>query len=135
VVDAQGLPLAECLTAANVNETTVLAAILDAVPPVRGRVGRPRRRPDKLHADKGYRSRKNQRLLRARNIRSRIARPRVDTSERLGKHRWVVERTFAWLNQMKRLAVRYERRADIHDALLTLGCSVICFRHLEATFR
>lgn len=135
MVDAQGIPLAECLTAANVRETTLLAEVLDAIPPVRGRVGRPRRRPDKLHADKGYRSRRNQRILAARNIRGRIARPKVDSSERLGRYRWVVERTFAWLNQMKRLAVRYERRADIHDALLTLGCAVICFRHLEAGFR
>ncbi len=132
MVDAQGIPLAECLTAANVNETTVLAAVLDAIPPVRGRVGRPRRRPDKLHADKGYRSRKNQGLLRARNIQSRVARPKIDSSERLGKHRWVVERTFAWLNRMKRLVIRYERRADIHDALLTLGCSLICLNFLRA---
>ena len=132
MVDAQGIPLAECLTAANVNETTGLAAVLDAIPPVRGRVGRPRRRPAKLHPDKGYRSRKNQRLLRARNIRSRIARPKVDSSERLGRHRWVVERSFAWLDQMKRLAMRYERRADIHEALLTLGCSLICLNFLRA---
>jgi transposase len=132
VVDAQGTPRAECLTAANVNETPVLAAVLDAVPPVRGRVGRPRRRPDTLHADKGYRPRKDQGLLRARNIQSRVARPKIDSSERLGKHRWVVERTFAWLNRMKRLVIRYERRADIHDALLTLGCSLICLNFLRA---
>jgi hypothetical protein len=43
----------------------------------------------------------------------------------------VVERSFAWLNQMKRLAIRYERRADIHEALLTLGCSLICWRRLQ----
>ena len=131
MVDRAGIPLAEFITAANVNEVTALAELLDAVPPVRGKPGRPRRRPDKLHADKGYRSRKNQRLLRARGILSRIARPKVDSSERLGRHRWVVERTFAWLNQMRRLAVRYERRADIHEALLTLGCSLICFNFLD----
>ena len=140
MVDAQGIPLAECLTAANVNETTVLVAVLGAIPPVRGGVGRPRRRPDKLHADKGYRSRRNQRLLRARNIQSRIARPKIDSRERLGKHRRAGalragERTFARLNQMTRLVIRYERRADIHEALLTLGCSLICFNFLEPTFR
>lgn len=132
MVDRAGIPLAECITAANVNEVTVLAEVLDAVPPVGGKAGRPRRRPDKLHADKAYRSRRNQQLLRARGILSRIARPKVESSRRLGRHRWVVERTFAWLNQMKRLVIRYERRADIHDALLTLGCSLICFNFLTA---
>ncbi len=133
VVDRAGIPLAEFITAANVNEVTLLAELLDAVPPVRGKAGRPRRRPDKLHADKGYRSRKNQQILRARGILSRIARPKVDSSERLGRHRWVVERTFAWLNQMKRLVIRYERRADIHEALLTLGCCLICLNFLAPT--
>jgi transposase len=134
VSDANGIPLAEFITAANVNEVTLLAELLDAVPPVRGKEGRPRRRPDKLHGDKGYRSRKNQRLLRARGILSRIARPKIESSEKLGRHRWVVERTFAWLNQMKRLVIRYERRADIHEAFFTLGCCMICFKFLEPTF-
>lgn len=132
--DARGIPLAEFITAANVNEVTLLAELLDAVPPIRGKAGRPRRRPDKLHGDKGYRSRKNQRLLRARGILSRIARPKIESSEKLGRHRWVVERTFAWLNQMKRLVIRYERRADIHEAFFTLGCCLICFKFLEPTF-
>lgn len=135
MVDAQGIPLAEAITAANVNETRMLEAVLDAIPPVRGRVGRPRRRPQKLYADKGYRSRRNQQILRERGIQSRISRPKVDSSLRLGRHRWVVERTFAWLNQMRRLIVRYERRADIHDAFLRLGCSLICFNYLQRGLR
>jgi transposase len=134
VVDAQGIPLAEAITAANVNETRMLEAVLDAIPPVRGKRGRPRRRPTKLHADKGYRSRRNQQILRRRGIQSRISRPKVDSSQRLGRHRWVVERTFAWLNQMRRLIVRYERRADIHEAFLRLGCSLICFNYLQRGF-
>ena len=40
----------------------------------------------------------------------------MESSQRLGRHRWVVERTHAWLNRMRRLVVRYERRADIHLA-------------------
>jgi len=135
VVDGSGIPLAEFITAANVNEVTFLAELLDAVPPVRGKAGRPRRRPDKLHGDKGYRSRNSQKLLRARGILSRIARPTLESSERLGRHRRVVERTGAWLNQMQRLAIRYERRADIHEAFLTLGCCLICFRCLQSTSR
>lgn len=47
-----------------------------------------------------------------------------------GKLRWPVERGFAWLHAFKRLRTRYERRADIHQALLSLACSVICLRKL-----
>lgn len=58
------------------------------------------------------------------------ARKGVESSERLGRHRWVVERTLARLNRYRRLTVRYERRADIHRAFLTLGCCLICWNHL-----
>jgi hypothetical protein len=61
----------------------------------------------------------------------RIARRDVESSERLGRHRWVVERTLAWLNRYRRLRVRYERRADIHEAFLYLGCSLICLNYLS----
>jgi len=84
------------------------------------------RRPGKVHADKGYDFGVNRRALRARHIIPRIARRGIESKERLGRYRWVVERDFAWLNQFKRLAVRYERRADIHEAFLHLGCSLIC---------
>lgn len=120
-------------TAANVNEGTVLERLVDAIPPIRsprGRRGRRRKRPKKLHADKGYASRKNRRLLRRRHIAPRIARPRVDSSRRLGRHRWVVERTFAWLHRNRRLLVRYERRDDLHQAFLHLGCALICWQLL-----
>lgn len=44
----------------------------------------------------------------------------------LGKVRWVVERAFAWLHQFKRLRIRYEGRAELHQGLLELACSIIC---------
>jgi transposase len=135
VTDRQGLPLAELLTAANVNETTVLEALIDAVVPVAGKMGRPRRRPEKLHADKAYRSRKNQEVLRRRGIKSRIARPGIESSKKLGKHRRVVERTYAWVNQMRRLIIRYERRDDIYDAFFRLGCCLIYFDFLGPVLR
>ena len=110
----------------------MLTTTLDAVPPVRnGKRGRPRCRPDKLHADKGYDHRRCRRECRARGIKSRIARRGVESSQKLGRHRWVVERTLAWLNQFRRLTVRYERRADLHLALTTLACAVICLRQIR----
>ncbi len=107
----------------------MLTATLDAVPSVRSdRRGRPRRRPAKLHADKGYDHRRCRRECRTRGVRPRIAGRGVDSSERLGRHRWVVERTLAWLARFRRLTVRYERRADIHLALTTLACAIVRLR-------
>jgi transposase len=131
VVDAQGIPLAHVLSAANVNDSVLFETVLNAIPPIRHGVGRPRSRPAKLHADKGYDKPHCRRYLHAHGIACRIARIGRDSSTRLGRHRCVVERTLAWLNRMRRLTIRYERRADIHEALLTLGCSLICFHHLR----
>lgn len=130
VVDRQGIPLAARLSAANVHDSHCFAALIEAVPPIRRPRGRPRRRPEKLHADKGYDYPRCRRHLRRRGIKARIARRGVESRARLGRHRWVVERTLAWLNRFRRLAVRYERRADIHQAFLTLACALICWNAL-----
>ena len=132
VTDARGTPLGVTLSGTNRNNSMMLAATLDAVPGVRARHrGRSRRRPGKLHADKGYDHRRCRRECRVRGIKSRIARREVESSQKLGRHRWVVERTFAWLNQFRRLTVRYERHADLHLALTTLACAVICLRQVR----
>lgn len=128
MVDGRGTPLAIAITAANRHEITQAEAMVDAVPAVSGKLGRPRRRPDKLHADKAYDSAQFRHELRRRGIQPRIARRGIDSSERLGRFRWVAERTFAWLNQFRRLRVRHERRKDIHDAFLKLGCVLICWK-------
>ena len=134
MVDREGIPLAIVLTAANVNETTMLETTVDAIKPIKRPRGRPRKRPDKLHADKGYESKKNKAALRKRGIIPRIARKGVESKERLGRHRWVVERTHSWLNRYRRLKVRYERRADIHEAFLKIGCALICWKFLSRGF-
>lgn len=119
------------LTGSNVPDVTTLLAMVDRIRPIRGRRGRPRRRPDKLHADKGYASRANREGLRRRGIQPRIARKGIESSATLGRYRWVVERTNAWLHRFRRLLVRYERRSDIHQALLTLAAILICWRRLH----
>jgi transposase len=118
-------------TAANVNEGTILIALLDAIAPIKRPRGRPRRRPAKLHADKAYASRANRAALRHRHIVPRIARPKIDSSTRLGRYRWVVERDFAWLYRSRHLLVRYDRDDDIHEAFLHLACALICWHFLE----
>jgi transposase len=101
---------------------------------VRGKVGRPRRRPGRLVADRGYDHDKYRRELRARNIRPEIARRQAEHGSGLGRARWVVERTSAWVHNYKRLLVRYDRRHDIHEAFLALACSLVCFRRLQPSF-
>jgi len=54
--------------------------------------------------------------------------------ERAGPVALVVERTFAWLNQFRRLRIRYDKRADIHEAFLSLGCALICWQSLRKTW-
>jgi IS5 family transposase len=131
VIDRTGIPLALVLTAANVNDCIMLATVVDAIRPTKQANGRRRKRPKKLHADKGYDYRFCRDLLRQRHIIPRIARKGIEASDRLGRHRWVVERTLAWLNQFRRLRVRAERRADSHQAFLTLGCALICWNYLS----
>lgn len=130
-MDRKGLPLTESLTGANVHDTHELFPLVDAIPEVKQPRGPPRHRPAKLHADKAYASRKNHQGLRRRGIAARIARPGIEPKQRLGRHRWVVERTNAWKNQQRRLRVRDERRDDIHFGFLVLGCCLILFRHLQ----
>jgi transposase len=131
VTDAQGAPLAATLSGANAHDVTQLLPLVDAIPPVRGKRGPPRRRPDRLHGDRAYDSDPHRQELRARNIKPLLARRRTEHGSGLGVFRWVVERTIAWLHQFRRLRVRYERRADIHEAFLCLGCIVICWNHLN----
>ena len=130
-VDRRGTPLRVRLSPANRHDSLMLASTLDAVPGVRRGRGRPRKRPTKLHADKAYDHRRCRAKCRARSVRPRIARRGVDSSERLGRHHWVVERTLALLNRFRRLAIRYERRADIHEAFVILGCALTCLNQFR----
>lgn len=122
------------LSAANVHDMKMLERTIDAVPPIKHGVGRPRRRPEKLHADKGYDFPEKRRALRARGIIARVARRGIESSERLGRHRWVVERTLSWFNRFRRLRIRYERRDDIHLSLLRIGAALICCNYLNHGF-
>ncbi len=130
ITDRQGIPLATRLTGANRHDSMMFETLVDAVPRIRTPTGRRRKRPVKLHADKAYDIPRCRRFLRARHIKVRIARRGLDSSQRLGRHRWVVERTLAWLARYRRLTIRDERRAGLHQAFLTLGCALICFNRL-----
>ncbi|MCZ1075251.1 IS5 family transposase [Rhodococcus sp. A5(2022)] len=134
LVDRHGTPLVVTLTGGNRHDVTQLLPLIEAIPHIRGRRGRPRRRPRRVFADRGYDYDKYRALLRRRGVTPMIARRGVAHGSGLGKVRWVVERTFAWLHQFKRLRIRSEVRADLHQGLLELACSIICLRRLRKSF-
>jgi transposase len=118
------------VTAANVNDTSMFEAVLDDVPAVRTPAGRRRTRPGTVHADKGYDSRANRAYLRRRGITSRIARRGIESSARLGRHRWKIERSLSWLSCFRRLQVRWDRDSGRWFAFVLLACAVVCFNRL-----
>ncbi|MFD9855761.1 IS5 family transposase [[Kitasatospora] papulosa] len=135
ITDATSIPLAATLTGGNRNDVTQLIPLLQAVPSVRGKQGRPRRRPDMVLADRGYDHDKYRRLVWDLGVKPLIARRSTEHGSGLGTQRWVVERAFAHLHWFRRLRIRWEIRDDIHKAFLTLGCALICWRRLAAVQR
>jgi transposase len=133
-VDARGTPLAVILTAANRHDVTQLLPLVEAIPRLRGKPGRPLNKPKEVMGDRGYDSDPHRAALRARGIGEALARRNTDHGSGLGIYRYVVEQTLALLHQLRRLRVRYDRRDDIHEAFLSLGCSVICWRRVNHGF-
>lgn len=134
LVEASGIPLAVTLTGGHRNDVTQLVPLIDAVRPIGGRPGRPRKRPVAILGDRGYDHDKYRRLVWQRGVKPVIARRKTEHGTGLGRHRWVVERTFAWLHNRRRLLVRTDRRDDVHEGFLALACCLICWSRLEASF-
>lgn len=115
---------------ANMHDSQGMEPLICGIPPVRSRRGPRRRRPAKLHADKGYDYVHLRRWLCGRGIRHRIARRGVESSQRLGRHRRVVERTVSWLAGCRRLYRRYERKPEHFLAFVGIAATLICHRRL-----
>jgi len=107
---------------------TQLLPLVDAIPAVRGKRGRPRRRPDCVQGDRGYDSEPRRESLRARGTEPVLAKRGTPPGSGLGVYRWVVERTLSWLHQFRRRRIRYERLPEIHEAFLSIACALICWR-------
>jgi len=132
MTDAQGIPLSATVTAANVNEVTQALKVLFNMPPVGGKPGPQRQKPEQLQADRGYDSEPLRQLLRWLGIHPVVAARNTEHGSGLGKFRWFVERTISWLHSMGRLRRRLDRLTEIQDAFLQLGCDIICLRFLKA---
>jgi len=126
-----GIPLAVTLTAANVHDLRqILGLVFVEFPKIGGGPGRPLDRPRSVTADKGYDCRAARELLTACGIEPRIPKRDERAPHHLGKLRWPIERTISWLKQFRRLRIRWDRRDDLHEAFLSLACSLIAWRHL-----
>ncbi|QWF76979.1 IS5 family transposase IS1647 [Amycolatopsis sp. CA-230715] len=128
--DRAGLPLAVAVSAANTNDSYTLKPLVMAIPAIKSRRGPRRRKPSKLHADKAYDHTDLRDWVRDRGIVVRIARKGIESSKKLGKHRWVIERSIAWLFGYHRLAIRYDRYANHFCAFLTLAATLTCYKKL-----
>ena len=132
IVDGQGTPLAIEHTGANVHDSEMAIALVDAIPPIKQPRGGRRKRPDEVLADRAYDAEdKIRKPLRQRRVTPLIAKRNADHGSGLGKYRYVVEAAFDWLFNQRRLRVRYEKRDDIHQAFLIIGCFLICWRRIQ----
>jgi transposase len=104
--DANGLPLVAGVTAANTHDNAMFIPLLDDIPAIRSRRAPRRRRPAKLHADKGYDAEDLRAECRRRGIAPPIARRGIESGERLGRWRWKIERSISRAPGYRRLTVR-----------------------------
>ncbi len=132
MTDARGIPLNATVTAANVNEVTRVLDVLVNKPAVGGKPGPRRELPARLQGDTAYDSEPLRRLLRWMGITPVLGRRGREHGSGLGKSRWYVERTISWLHALGRLRRRLDRHTEIQEALLRLGCALICLRFLTA---
>jgi hypothetical protein len=129
ITDAEAIPLAIGLTDSNRYDVTQLIPLMEVIPRIAGKAGRPVQRLEEVFADRAYYDfdPHREQLVR-RGIEPVIA----EHGNGLGVFRRVVEQITSWLYQFPHLRVRYEHRADIHLAPMTLACIAICHRYLNS---
>ena len=125
MTDAHGIPLAPTATAAKVTEVTQVLGVLTSMPPVDGKPGPKRERPERLQGDRGYDSELRRRLLRWLGITAILAARYTEHGSKLGVFRWFAERTNSWLYRFGRLRRRPDRLSEIQNAFLQLACALI----------
>jgi transposase len=133
VVDGKGVPTGVSVAAASGAEVQLAEPTLASISVPRGGPGRPRSKPDRVVADRGYDRDPLRERLAQKGIewisphRSNRVRPRTQDGRALGRYRrrWIVERTFAWLGNFRRLIVRHERSTQMYLAFVHLACALI----------
>jgi transposase len=134
LVDGKGTPLGLYVDSASPAETKLLVPTLKTVKIP----GYPGKKPERLVADKGYDSNETRKTLEDRGIEpvipDRSNNKRATHQDRRVlrryRNRWIVERTHAWIQNFRRLTIRYERRIDIYRSLIHMGCALIVLKRL-----
>jgi transposase len=132
LTDANGIPVAVVLSAANTPDINRLVPLIVNVPPVGGKPGPARCRFDHVLGDRGYDSEPHRQLLRWLGIIPIFGRRRTEHGSGLGILRWVIERTNSWLHCFGRLRRRLDKLPELQMAFAHLGCAFICWRFLIA---
>jgi transposase len=138
VVDGQGIPLGNHLDSASPSEVKLLEKTLRTIAVPRKDRGRPRKRPERLIADKGYDSDPLRRKLKARGIelicpyRSNNMQQKYYDGRKMRryKRRYKVERTFSWFGNNRRLVVRWDRDITVYNAFFHIACMIVALRRL-----
>jgi len=129
MVDRNGGPLAIRLAGANrSDQREILPIVQEQFPEVGGKPGRPITQPAEVYADAGYDSETTREVLRCLGMEPSIRKRGTEHGSGLGRVRWVVERSLAWLKGLRRLRFRYDRSETIIHGLATLAMSIINFR-------
>jgi len=122
------------LTGANRHDSVEALKLVDDIPPIRGRRGRPRRKPGALDGDRAYGTPRNKQGLQERGIEDHLARQRTPHGSGWGKIRYVGERSLAWVGQARRLKIRYDKLPSVHRAFHLLQLARICCTILQSDF-
>ncbi len=131
LTDGQGIPLVVRTIPANTADANQTTPTVDAVPPIGGKPGHPRQRPERVMGDRGFDDEEEREKLRQRGVDPELAKRRTPHGSGLGVYRWVVERTIDWLHGFRRLRIRYDLQGKVHDGLCALAEVIITFRFLK----
>lgn len=139
VVDGTGIPLTFLTEAANISEFKLALQTIDQIS-VSNRPLHPRKRPEILVADKGYDAQWLRDAIKKRSIIPKIPKRRKrgqkeepaynTTIDSYYKTRWIIERTNAWLQNYRRITVRWDRKCENYEAFIELACILICLRRV-----
>jgi len=131
LTDGYGSPLVVRTTPANINDGAMAIPLLDAMPPIPGRRGRPREKPDMLMGDRAYGTAANIEACRRRGITPMLARPRTENGSGLGVLRYVVESCMSWFSNFRRIKLCYERTGEHFQAFHELAAALILAKKLQ----
>lgn len=131
MTDPNGVPLAVLVSAANEHDVNfILPLIFCHFPRIGGIAGRPPETPKVVRADTGYTSKDLLHLVHWCGIQAEIPQRGEQPVAGLGKRRWPVERTIAWLKQYRRVGVRRERKTHNYEAFVTMACAMITYKQI-----